>query len=155
MKKLFLVILLAFTLNVHSQDVEVIKFSDLQEKILYTEAPLTIFNFWATWCRPCVLEMPHFDQLESEYEDIKVYFVSLDFQQDMEKVKNFVIKKKIQSEVLYLDEKDPDEYMRKVSNSWTGAIPATLFVTDVGKTYFHEKAFTKQELQDIVKKYLN
>jgi hypothetical protein len=99
--------------------------------------------------------MPHFDALETENKGVKVYFVSLDFKQDFEKVKKFLVKKNLKSEVLYLDEKDPDSYMRKVSNDWSGAIPATLFVTDLGKSFFYEKAFTKDELQKTVRKYLN
>lgn len=155
MKKLFFLILLVTFLSAKSQAVETIKFDQLQEKMLYAEAPLTVFNFWATWCGPCVKEMPHFDALERENGDIKVYFISLDFKQDFDKVEKFLTKRNLKSEVLYLDEKDPDSYMRKVSNDWSGAIPATLFVTDLGKTFFHEKAFTKEELQKTVEKYLN
>ena len=104
---------------------------------------------------PCIKELPHFDELGTENEDVKVYLVSVDFQSEIEKVKRFVTKKSLSSSVLFLDEKDPDSYMSKVSNEWTGAIPATLFVTDMGKTYFHEKAFTKEDLETAVNKYLN
>src|SRR5688572_595506 len=40
-----------------------------------------IVNFWATWCKPCVEELPHFEQLYQEYKDKKVrlILVSLDF----------------------------------------------------------------------------
>ena len=155
MKIFFFPFLVVAVLTVQSQNIEAIKFSELQNKILYADAPLTVFNFWATWCGPCVKEMPHFDNLETENEDIKVYFVSLDFKQDFERVRKFVAKKDLKSEVLYLDEKDPNSYMRKVNKDWSGAIPASLFVTDLGKTYFFEKAFTKEELQKTVEKYLN
>ncbi len=149
------VLLLLIASSARSQNVGVIPFSELQKKILYTEAPLTIFNFWATWCGPCIREMPHFDNLESENNNVKVYLVSVDFKQDLHKVKTFVKKRNIKSDVFFLDEKDPDDYMRKVSNNWSGAIPATLFVTGLGKTFFREKEFTKKELQNAVEKYLN
>ncbi|NQZ79290.1 MAG: TlpA family protein disulfide reductase [Ekhidna sp.] len=156
MKKVILIGLLFFAFHfASSQEVEIIKFPELQKKILYAEAPLTIINFWATWCGPCIKELPHFDELGTENEDVKVYLVSVDFQSEIEKVKRFVTKKSLSSSVLFLDEKDPDSYMSKVSNEWTGAIPATLFVTDMGKTYFHEKAFTKEDLETAVNKYLN
>ena len=155
MKKIATVFCILLSLHLTAQEVEVVKFSDLQKKILYTDAPLTIFNFWATWCGPCIKELPHFDALESQNKDIKVYLVSIDFQSELERVKKFVAKKSLKSDVLFLDEKDPDDYMGKVSNDWSGAIPATLFVTDLGKTYFHEKAFTKEELEKTIKKYLN
>lgn len=155
MKNLICVLLITVALDAYSQDVEVIKFSDLQGKILSTEAPLTIFNFWATWCGPCVKEMPYFEKIDADNNDVKVYFVSVDFLQDLEKVQKFIAKRGVKSEVFFLDEKDPDTYMRKVSEEWSGAIPATLFVTDLGKTFFHEKAFSKEELQSAVEKYLN
>lgn len=155
MKKYIFVVLLTLTIQLSAQSVEVVKFSDLQSKMLYTEAPLTIFNFWATWCGPCIKELPHFDELETQNENIKVYLISLDFPDQLDKVKNFVVKRSLQSDVLFLNEKDPDDYMPKISEEWTGAIPATLFVTGLGKTYFHEKAFSKEELKNTVEKYLN
>ncbi|SNS52470.1 AhpC/TSA family protein [Ekhidna lutea] len=155
MKKAIFTIFVLISLQLSAQNVEVVKFSDLQKKMLYTEAPLTVFNFWATWCGPCIKELPHFDNLESNNNNVKVYLVSIDFQNELERVQKFVSKKSLQSDVLFLDEKDPDDYMGKVSQEWSGAIPATLFVTDLGKTYFHEKAFTKEELEKTVKKYLN
>ncbi|MEQ9402521.1 MAG: TlpA disulfide reductase family protein [Cyclobacteriaceae bacterium] len=155
MKKSFFTLLLIATLAVHSQSVETVTFAELQKKILYTEAPLTIFNFWTTWCGPCIKEMPHFDAINEGSSDVKVYFVSVDFKQDFEKIKKLIDKRNIKSEVLFLDEKDPDSYMRKVSPDWSGAIPATLFVNNLGKTFFYEKAFTKEELEKAVEKYLN
>lgn len=155
MKKLICLLALIISLQLSAQEVEVVKFGDLQKKMLYTEAPLTVFNFWATWCGPCIKELPHFEELDQTYEDVKVYLVSIDFQNELEKVKKFVEKKGLKSEVLFLDEKDPDSYMPKVSQEWTGAIPATLFVTELGKTYFYEKAFTKEELEKTINNHLN
>lgn len=155
MKKAVFVIVLFVSIQLVAQKVEVVKFADLQSKILAAETPLTVFNFWATWCGPCIKELPHFDELETQNKNIKVYLISLDFPDQLEKVKNFVNKRSLKSEVLFLNEKDPDDYMPKVSEEWTGAIPATLFVTDLGKTYFHEKSFTKEELEVAVNKYLN
>lgn len=154
-KKIALVFCLLGSLHIQAQNVEVIQFAELQKKMLYTDAPLTVFNFWATWCGPCIKELPHFDALESENQNVKVYLVSIDFQSELDRVKKFVVKRSIKSEVLFLNEKDPDNYMGKVSQDWSGAIPATLFVTELGKTYFHEKAFTKDELENTIKKYLN
>ena len=154
MKKLVCLSVLFISFHLSAQDVEVVKFSDLQKKMLYTEAPLTIFNFWATWCGPCIKELPYFDEFSS-HKDVKIYLVSIDFPNELEKVKKFVSKRSFKSDVLFLNEKDPDTYMPKVSQEWSGAIPATLFVTELGKTYFHEKAFTKEELEKTINKYLN
>lgn len=155
MNKILTVAFLVLSLQLSAQEVEVIKFEDLQNKMLNTEASVTVFNFWATWCGPCIKELPYFDQLGEANENVKVYLVSIDFANELERVKKFVIKQSLKSEVLFLDEKDPDTYMPKVSKDWSGAIPATLFVTDLGKTYFYEKAFTKSELESAVNSYLN
>ncbi|WP_425389942.1 TlpA family protein disulfide reductase [Ekhidna sp.] len=155
MKQLIVVFCIALSMQLSAQEVEVIKFPDLQKKMLNTETPLTVFNFWATWCGPCIKELPHFEEIGEGNPNVKVYLVSIDFQSELERVKKFVAKKNLKSSVLFLDEKDPDSYMGKVSKDWSGAIPATLFVTDLGKTYFHESAFTKEELEKTIKKYLN
>ncbi|MEM6735176.1 MAG: TlpA disulfide reductase family protein [Bacteroidota bacterium] len=153
MKKTIFWCIFFISFKLVSQQVEPIKFSKLQEKILSSDSELTVFNFWATWCAPCIKELPHFETLDSK-DNVKVYLVSLDFPDQLEKVKKFVSKKKLNSEVLFLDEKDPDTYIPKVNKEWSGAIPATLFVTDLGKTFFHEKAFNKEELEKTVNKYL-
>ena len=137
-----------------SQEVKVMKFPEVQKKILTADAPLTIFNFWATWCAPCVREMPLFESYADD-PNVKVYLISLDFGDQLEKVKKFAGKKGLKSEVILLNESDYDSYIGKVSKEWTGAIPATLFVDEWGKTYFHESEFTKKELDDVIKKYLN
>jgi thiol-disulfide isomerase/thioredoxin len=40
-----------------------------------------VVNFWATWCAPCIKELPYFEQLHENYKDknVKVILVSLDF----------------------------------------------------------------------------
>ena len=154
MKKVLAVLLISISAQVYCQEVKVVKASDLQQLMLASEAPLTVFNFWATWCGPCLKEIPHFEEI-NQIKDVKVYLVSVDFQNQLDKVRNFVSKKSLQSEVLFLDEKNPENYMLKVSSDWSGAIPATLFVTDLGKTYFYESEFSKQELEKTVNKHLN
>jgi len=148
------VFLISVSFFVRSQEVEVINASGLQERILHTESQLTVFNFWATWCGPCVKELPYFDEVGKK-KNVKVYLVSLDFQNQLEKVSAFVAKKSVQSDVLFLNEKNPEAYMEKVSKEWTGSIPATLFVTNSGKIYFHESIFAKEDLERTVNKYLN
>lgn len=154
MRKLIIFGLLFVVARLNAQDVDLIKFPVLQKKILTADAPLTIFNFWATWCGPCIKEMPHFDAYHQD-ENVKVVFVSLDFSDKLEKVKSFVAKREIKSEVILLDETDYNSYMDKVSKEWSGAIPATLFVDEWGKTYFHEGEMSKEQLEEKIKKYSN
>ncbi|MEM0940343.1 MAG: TlpA disulfide reductase family protein [Bacteroidota bacterium] len=153
MKKIVIWCMVLMSFSLSAQLVEPIKFTKLQEKILSSNSELTVFNFWATWCAPCIKELPHFETLNSK-DNVKVYLVSLDFPDQLDKVRKFISKKNLNSEVLFLDEKDPDTYISKVSQEWSGAIPATLFVTDLGKTFFYEKAFDKEELEKTVNEYL-
>ena len=154
MRKLLLLVVLFGSFIASGQEVEKVKFADLQKKILTADAPLTIFNFWATWCGPCIREMPHFEAYETN-DDVKVYFVSLDFPNQFDKVVQFLEKKGFKTEALWLDETDAEAYKPKVSKDWSGAIPATLFVAESGKTYFQENEFSKDKLDNQIKEYLN
>ena len=154
MRNLLLIGALLLASFTNAQDVKVIKFPELQKKILTADAPLTIFNFWATWCGPCIKEMPHFEAY-LDNPNVKVIFVSMDYGDKIDRVKSFVKDKGIKSEVVLLDETDYNSFMDKISKEWSGAIPATLFVDEWGKTNFHEKEFTKEQLDKTINEYLN
>jgi hypothetical protein len=110
-----------------AQDVKVYKAAHLLQRI---SSPDTIFvvNFWATWCKPCVQELPVFDSITAkEYPRVKVMLVCLDFAEDIKtKVIPFLKRTKIRSECVLLDEVDGNAYIDHIDRSWTGAIPATL-----------------------------
>lgn len=116
-----------------------------------------IFNFWATYCAPCIKELPHFERINSEYADrkVKVILVSLDFKSQIETgVIPFIIKRELQSKVIVLSDPDANTWIDKVSKSWTGAIPATLFVKGKSdRKEFYEKQFTYDELKNIMDKF--
>ena len=154
MKNLLSLIIVLISFFARGQEVRMMKFPELQKKMLTADAPLTIFNFWATWCSSCVREIPFFETYSSN-DQVKVYLVSLDFVENFQKVKTFVETKGLKSEVIFLNETDYDSYMAKVRKDWSGAIPATLFVDEWGKTYFYEKEFTKEELDKEIKKHIN
>lgn len=137
--------------SVAQQKVEVISLDDLQELIEEDTDELKVINFWASWCGPCVREMPYFDYI-NQRNDVHVYLVSLDFPQDQQKAERMINKKGIQSEAYLLDEKNYDKYISSIDDSWSGAIPATLFVDKAGKKVFYEKAFEKNELEEVVEK---
>lgn len=123
---------------------------DALDKIIDTPSDqVKVINFWASWCGPCIKEMPYFDAL-SEDNKANVIFVSLDFPQDIAKAERMIAKKEISSPSYLLDEKDYDAYIPKIDDSWSGAIPATLFITPKGKKYFYEHAFEQNELEEVV-----
>lgn len=127
------------------------------EPLLYKEDEATyVINFWATWCKPCIKEMPYFEQLAQEYKDqnVKVLFVSMDFPRLLEKqVIPFLEKNNIQSPVVLLDDTGANEWIPKVNQQWSGAIPATVIYNSKDRKFF-ERSFTYQELETELKSVL-
>lgn len=116
-----------------------------------------VFNFWATYCAPCIKELPYFDQIGKEYasEKVKVILVSIDFKSQIEsRVIPFLERRKVTSEVLLLSDPDANAWIDKVDPSWSGALPATLVVKG-NQWEFQEKSFTYDELKQLVSKFLS
>lgn len=108
-----------------------------------------VVNFWATWCVPCVEELPYFEKLNAEYADkkVKVLLVSLDMHKMVEsKLIPFIKNKDLQSDVVLLRDPDADTWIRKIDTTWSGALPATIIYNKNGRKFF-EKSFTYEELE--------
>ena len=122
---------------------QLLTFEQLAPRLTTQSDTVFVVNFWATWCAPCVAELPYFEQLGLQNKDkkIKILLVSLDNKAYVEsKVIPFIKKKKILSEVVVLSEKDPNKWVDKVDSTWTGSIPATL-IFDKSKRLFYEQQF--------------
>jgi thiol-disulfide isomerase/thioredoxin len=137
-----------------AQAPEVIHLEDVLDIIGSDSDTLYVLNFWSTWCKPCVAEMPHFDRLQTEMADqkVKVVFISLDFKSEYRtKLVPFLAKRKLHSRVVFLDEPNFNSWINKVSPEWSGSIPATLFVCDSRDIRkFHEGDFTYEALSSTV-----
>ncbi|MEM7550627.1 MAG: redoxin domain-containing protein [Bacteroidota bacterium] len=161
----FSFILLTLSFNyVKAQDskaVKVIKFNDLENLINSNERNIKVINFWATWCKPCIKELPYFEALNKNYSDknVDVTLISFDFVENLDgRVKTFLKKKNIQSDVFLLDETDFNKFIDKVYPSWSGAIPATIIVDNrEGKNVksFYEKEFHEGEVEQLIQEYFN
>lgn len=144
--------------EINAQGVKLIHFDDLQEIIDSDDSNVKVINFWATWCKPCVLEVPFFETISKKYsqKDVSVYLISMDFASEKERVNKFVERKKLVSEVVILNEPDYDSWINKIDPSWSGSLPATLLVNAVtGKKEFYEKSFELAELQQKIERLLN
>lgn len=134
-----------------AQSVPVIGLSQLENRLNNGGDTTYVVNFWATWCGPCVKELPFFENLHlnSAGTNRKVLLVTLDFVSQLEsKVIPFLEEKQLKSEVLLMDEDKPNQWIPRVSEAWSGAIPATLFVNTQKKTrHFHEGSFKEGELE--------
>lgn len=93
-------------------------------------ADVLVVNFWATWCGPCVEELPYFVNLAKRYPESKVRVVglSLDFPDQIETgVVPFLRKRGIpySNVIVYVD--DPQQVIEQFSKDWSGELPATFF----------------------------
>ncbi|WP_108424164.1 TlpA family protein disulfide reductase [Flagellimonas amoyensis] len=126
------------------------------EPLLHKEDDQTyIINFWATWCKPCLEELPHFERIREEQKNnnVKVILVSLDMPHMWKpRLEPYVKNKKIQSEVVILDDPKQNEWIPKVDEAWGGGIPATL-IYNKDKRQFFEKGFTYEELNEALNKF--
>lgn len=131
MKHIFLLVLLSIVISAASaQPATTIKLKDIQQLISSSSEKVKVINFWATWCAPCVKEMPLFEKLNDENKNVEVTLVSMDYDLDPnpEKVYRFVTRKNLKSKVLILAEANPNDWIDKIDKSWSGALPATLII---------------------------
>lgn len=154
--KFLLPALLAASMSSYAQNkVAVYKIDQLLKRIYNNSDTTYVVNFWATWCKPCVAELPEFEKLhiEQKTNKVKVILVSMDFKEDLDKkLKAFLDKTGYTAEVVLLDEVNGNDFINKVSESWSGAIPATL-ITRKNKSMFQfiEKKVTYDFLLDAIK----
>lgn len=141
----------------NAQKVEIIKFDKLNNIIHQKQENLVIINFWATWCGPCIKELPYFESLNSKSGDeLDVYLISVDFASKIEKVNNFIKKNGVNSKVYLLDEIDYNSWIDRVDPSWSGAIPATLIINSSSlQRKFIEGELKSGELENYIKEISN
>lgn len=141
----------------NSKKVVSLNFEELEQQYLQKKNDsIYIINFWATWCKPCIKELPAFEKLASNYTDkkVKLLLVSLDFPDKLEsQVIPFIERNNIQSEVVLLDDADANSWIPKVSPQWSGAIPATIIYKKTTRK-FYEQSFTFEELEAELKTFL-
>ena len=132
---------------------DLVKLEGLQQLIQNEKEQIQVVNFWATWCAPCIKELPLLERLNADRKDVRVRLVSMDMDldPDPEKVRKFVIRKKILSQVLILNERNPNLWIDKLDKNWSGALPATLVVNNkTGKRKFVERELHEGELESLI-----
>lgn len=142
--------------NLQNRAVPVYTFNEFEALLNKQTDTLYVINFWATWCRPCVQELPDFDNLETDFKGkkIKVMLVSLDDIDNLNTVLlPFIERKKIKSEIVLLNAPNANEWIDKVDSSWSGSIPATVIYSKTDRS-FYERTFTREELHQTISNHL-
>ena len=158
--KFIIIIIFSFLFScndISNKSIEVVDFDGFYKKIDLSSDYTYVINFWATWCSPCVKELPYFESVNKEYSDknVKVILVSLDFPSQIEsKLKPYIKKNKIKSNVILLDDSKMNKWVPRVSEKWDGGIPATLIVNSSNYN-FYPNPFEKEQLVSEISKVID
>ena len=161
MSRTILILSLFMTLSFFASaqsEPRVITSYELDSIINVTHDTTYVMNFWATWCKPCIKEIPYFERVGVTYGDrnLKIYLIRLDFSEQLEgKLKPYMVQNSMKQEVLLMDDTDYDKWISKVDENWQGAIPATLIFNNHSESkYFIQKEFNEPELESLIKSYI-
>jgi|TARA_A200000113_G_scaffold223732_2_gene240021 thiol-disulfide isomerase/thioredoxin len=147
----FLVFVL-FPILLSAQTVPTLHYTELKPLLNQKGDDLYVVNFWATWCAPCIKELPYFEAL-NQREDVEVLLVSLDFPKHKEsRLLPFIKKNNLKSKLVLLDDTNENYWINDIHPNWSGALPATLIYTKKQRG-FYEQSFTKEELFTLVESF--
>jgi thiol-disulfide isomerase/thioredoxin len=134
---------------IFSQTIKKVKITEVEEYIKNSDHPI-VLNCWATWCAPCIEEIPCFMQTVKQYSDQKVelLLVSCDFPKSYpNKILELIKKKQFEATFFWLNETDADYFCPKIDPKWDGTLPSTLFVnTQTGYRKFFGRPMTDRQI---------
>ena len=153
MKKILYLFSLLFAFSVFANTVEKKSFEEIEASYKNGSDTTYVINFWATWCRPCLEELPDFQQSQTDFkgQKVKFIFISLDNPESEARVIGFVNKKGYEGAFYLLSDSDPNSWINKINIDWEGNIPATLIVNAATKTeVFHSGKYNHEELNTLI-----
>lgn len=157
MKFKYLFILFPLFFACKETPMEVLNYDQLAPMLQKNDDKTYVVNFWATWCKPCVEELPAFEKLHETYKDknVEVILVSLDFPNQIEsELIPFIKDRNLQPKVIVLDDPNQNKWINGVDKSWSGSIPATL-IYNKNKRSFFEQSFSYELLTKELQQFIN
>ena len=143
-------ILLSTIATFAQRSIPSLKIGDLEQLVQSGDSAYVV-NLWATWCGPCVKEMPHFEQQARELKDkpVKFIFVSLDMSDAYPSdIASFAKKRKIRSSIVWLNEPNANTFASRIDPRWRGSIPCTIFINPKkGYRRFVEGQMSREDLK--------
>lgn len=145
---------------VHAQitAVPILNFEGVKPYLEKDNDTIYVVNFWATWCKPCIEELPFLEQLQQDQKNqpVQVLLVSLDFANQIQsKLIPFINDHSLQSKVIVLDDPDANAWIDQVDERWTGAIPATLVYKREKRLFFNEGFEDYESIRSAIDKFFN
>jgi len=149
-----LVLLLLIGINTYAQEIKKMKIAELETYIRQSDHPLVV-NFWATFCVPCVKEIPIFQEVVAKYKTVELLLVSLDLPAYYPaKISSFAKEKKFTATIIWLNETNADYFCPRIDKKWSGAIPSTLFINNKTKyRRFFERELKEAEVEENVRNF--
>jgi thiol-disulfide isomerase/thioredoxin len=139
-------LLLAFFLALPPTDIQDVDGAELIQQVKQSEEPLVVINVWATWCAPCVRELPMLFKVEKEFAGkVRFMFVSADFKSERDQAAKLITAKGARTPG-YFRRGGDQPFIESLHPDWNGALPAT-FVFDRGGKRLR---FWQGELQEHV-----
>ncbi|HMO60868.1 MAG TPA: TlpA disulfide reductase family protein [Ferruginibacter sp.] len=152
MKQILILASFAFTFNaVKAQHIPSWKITDVVQYYSKTTDSVYVVNFWGTFCKPCVAELPFIQSIIEKYvaEKVQLLLVSLDLKAYYPaKIKQFAKERQVKAPIVWLNETDADYFCNAIDTKWSGSIPATIFVNSrTGYRRFYEEEFTPETFE--------
>lgn len=127
------------------------------DEVRSTGAEVVLVNVWATWCAPCIEEMPDLLRLREEYGDrgLRLILVSADFESAREQVRQRLKSLGVEFETFRRTGKDM-EFINGLDERWSGALPASFIFDGEGRLrHFKQGKGTYEEFEKLILKVMH
>jgi len=150
--------LVSFAAVCNSQTIPRWKIEDVVSSYAAKNDTVYIVNFWATFCKPCIAEIPDFIRIVEKYkgQKVKLLLVSLDLPSFYPaKIAAFAKKNNYNTNIVWLNETNADHFCPMIDKKWSGAIPSTIIVNNkTGYRKFVEDQISPVDFEAAIKEAL-